>query len=384
MEASHFVTQEKDFESRREKAARDRTKKDRTVFHYVKRRLALWYEIDGEVPSAIIAAREQRDRYQQQETLQEEEHQQRRRRRGEEQENRSFQQSTQREPNKKKELFEALHGILRSAPKQRPLTKRQRRAFAPSVAKCQNVRAAANGVVERAVELHFGRAVFVTFVTLSGKIHDTVEVDDDLDDEERNELRYRDGRVVDDRQKRKKVFLGLDGTDAYCERVAIEALDLKGGCWMSLGDFGGPPSGPAEIARSLGDCCHASLRDGVKGVACTGLRFRAITWRRSPALRVGAYGSDLSLGQSRPRQTSPTLPQDDAVVYQLRYTAQPTALDDPRADARSKLFLKYALKPRRTSAYDYYGDKTSRQKKHLEFARHIKAAIDDDDDPHNY
>ena len=322
-------------ESSTQKSTKDRQRqsRERTVYRYVKQQLIPWYEMTTDVPQVILAARDKHT------------------------------ESNEKPP------FDALTGILRAPPKRRPLTKKERRAFAPSVSKSvPNVRAALNGVVDRAVELYFGRRVFVTYVAISGKIHDTVQVDAEDEDDDKPR-RYRDGQVVGEQQKR-KVWLGLDGTDAYCLRISIEAR--LSADWLPLGEYVGPASGRDEILHSLADSVHATLRDGVFGVYCTGLRFRGIEYHRSPALRVGAFGADLNPRRST-MSTSFTTKEDDdddIVVYQLS-----TAKQD-QDEERATLLKKFALKPRRTSGAYWDYPKCPRMAKRKLFAKEITDATD--------
>lgn len=297
----------------------------RQVLRYVKGKLVLWYTLGGDPPALVVAARAKHG----------------------------------------DAFFQPLRGALRAPPKRGPLTRKERRAFAPSVAAATgatsqivDVRAAANGVALGAVELDFGKPVFVTVVVLSGKIHDTVDVTDDEDDSDdvKPTPRFRNGVLLNKRHVKTR-FAALEGTDAFCARVNISAR--VGNDWVGLGEVPGPTSGHTEMAVPIGD----TWRNGVTGIFCTALRFKPVAWQRAPALRVGAFGEQSRLNRKGKAQAD----DDDDVIYEV--TVPKEQGDDDRG--RASILHRYSRRPNYSSRYRYDYWRVRRSNKAKIFADEI-------------
>lgn len=279
-------------------AAADRR---RRVMRRVKGKLVQWYTLGGEPPALVVAARAKQG----------------------------------------DACFQPLRGALRAPPKRTALTRKERRAFAPSVAAAtgasstiRDVRAAVNGVALGAVELDFGMPVFVTFVVLSGKIHDTVEISDDEDDDDvKPTPQFRNGVLLNKRPVKIR-HAALEGTDAYCSSVNLSAR--VGNDWVNLGEVPGPVrGGHTEVAVPIGD----TLRGGVAGILCTALRFKPVSWHRAPALRVGAFGEPAQSRQNRKGKAKAD--DDDDVIYEVITPREQG--DDDRG--RASILHRYARRP---------------------------------------
>lgn len=329
--------------------------RDAVVSRYDKQGVVPWYALDSQMPAKVTAERNKRH-------------------------------GTQRC------YFDPMRGSLRAPSRRGALSKREARAFTPGVAiasgapaMTNNVRAAANGVVNYSVELAFGRAVFLTFVSVAGKIHDTEQVE--VDQEKDSKLRYRNKQIVSTRKRYTSYcWVAIQGTDAYVERVELFVRLASTGAWLGLGEHQASSNGRDEVAISLASAGCATLRsDGIFGIECTAVRFRALSWYRSPALRVGAYGKYLCADRGHLRPTlSPKVENDDeAVIYDL-YSTTFLRDDDGMSQrlVRTRLLRTHAHKPRRTrGSYRFHRDeRRDRPSKRNTFARQIKDATADYDE----
>eukprot|EP00568_Trieres_chinensis_P010294 CAMPEP_0183295960 /NCGR_PEP_ID=MMETSP0160_2-20130417/3714_1 /TAXON_ID=2839 ORGANISM="Odontella Sinensis, Strain Grunow 1884" /NCGR_SAMPLE_ID=MMETSP0160_2 /ASSEMBLY_ACC=CAM_ASM_000250 /LENGTH=549 /DNA_ID=CAMNT_0025457511 /DNA_START=31 /DNA_END=1680 /DNA_ORIENTATION=- len=270
-----------------------------------------------------------------------------------------------------------LHGSLRAPAGMAPLRGGARKAFTPGVApSCGaaathlHVASAKRAVVGGTVDLVFGRNVAVTHASLAGKIHDTsleaLRVSKfhsrgwDLDVDDSFKPLLAEGALC------RLCLVGIEGTDAYCTRVQISARISLGPTrrWVDLGVFDACKDGHNEVAIPLGGCVAASP-DGA--VRCVALRFRAVSWRNKPLLRVGAYGQDLDCEVQGKKGKQPKHSEgsgfDDGVEYILHRAAK------HQCDLGHQ--RRYALKGR-SCKIDAYDDHTPRAARRSQLRKDIK------------
>ena len=284
-----------------------------------------------------------------------------------------------------------LRGVLKAPPKLAPLTKKQRRAFAPGVAaRCGaattacDARLARSAVVRGAVELDFGRRVLVTHASIAGQIHET---------HSRAVVHDRDGLVVPRSAGASPGWVAIEGTEAYVTRFELSArLAANCGEWTCIGEFTGCcDNGRDECAVALDACAAAMTRkDGVSGLECTALRFRAVHFHgASPMLRVGAYGLE-ALSDATNKKKAQTLADatdhdgggDETVVveYLLRLLPKPRHDRDGTDDGSVRLRRTWAVKGRREHGFSpYYSTKETKAVKRKTFRRQLRADSDDRD-----
>lgn len=333
--------------------------RDAVVSRYVKQGLVPWYALDSQMPTNVTVERNKRS-------------------------------------NTHRHYFEAIRGVLRALPRRGALSKREARAFTPGVATssgapamARNVRAAANGVVNESVELAFGRTVFLTFVSIAGKIHNIEKVEINRDEE--SMLRHRNNQIVSARKKfRNYCWVATEGSEAYVERFRLSVRLASTGDWLGLGEHRGSSNCWDEVAISLASAECATVRaDDIFGIECTAVRFHALSWFHSPSFRVGAYGGDLS--KERPRMCATVTPKvenhHDVVTYDLYWTRFSEDDDDEnQRRVRNRLLRTHAHKPRFIRWKDRYGASAHqrRRSKRKGFAREIKDASADYDESRSF
>ena len=268
-----------------------------------------------------------------------------------------------------------LRAVLRASPGNGRLDGSARRAFSPGVAgtcgaasTLSSLPATEKAVVNKEVDLIFGRPVAVTHASIAGKIHATKIETMDAEEDKDCLGWYQQGRWHQLHRK-KNFHVALDGTEAYCTRVEISArLTANPKIWVTLGTFDGCRDGHTEKAIFLGDC-HAASGNNSE-VHCIALRFRAMSWHKQPLLRVGAYGHHVDDQKTKDNRNKSILSDNDACAGFEDGVEYIVYSSEHRDDGTDAVRRRYAIKEGKY--FKYHDPRRSQERKRSQIRADIK------------